>query len=282
MGELLDWTTERFADLGIDEARTDAQHLLSFALGCSRMDLYLRHNELVESDRRARFRDLVKRRLAREPVAYIEGRRGFHALDLDLKVDRRVLVPRPDTELLVDWVLESLRPAPAPVARILDVGTGSGAIALALSRARDDVRVWASDISEEALSVARSNAQGAALEVEFVQADLGEGVPVPEGGFDVVVANLPYIPSADLDGLQPEVRDYEPRLALDGGPDGLDLVRRLVEQSEGLLGARGQLFLEFGIGQAPAVRELLQAAGFTVELRDDLGGVTRAARATRG
>ncbi len=355
VGELLAWTRERFEREGIDSPRVDAEHLLAHALGLTRMQLYVEHGRLLEPEDRGEFRDFVRRRLAREPVAYIEGTRGFHALDLDLQVDRRVLIPRPDTEHLVDWVLETLTPtgqsassqaeldapeatreaprdrssdeeivyepepdwraqvsddeaqdegqddaessssteppsvgeAPHEVGRawrLLDVGTGSGAIALALKRARPAARVWASDLDEGALAVASSNAQRNELELEFVRADLLEGLRPPAGGFDAIAANLPYIPSADLEGLAPEVRNFEPRRALDGGADGLDLVRRLVAQAAaaGVLAPGGWIFLEIGIGQGAATREILAEAGYTeISGRKDYGGIERVIRARR-
>jgi release factor glutamine methyltransferase len=280
---LLQWTTSRFADLGLESPRVDAELLLAHALGCTRLTLYVDHDKLVHPDERTRFRELVRRRLAREPVAYIEGRRGFHALDLLLRVDRRVLVPRPETEGLVDWVLAELRPAPAPAQVVLDVGTGSGAIAIAIAHARHDVEVLASDVSPEALEVAADNVATSGRPVALVRADLLEGVAVPPGGFTAIVANLPYIAHGELASLAPEVRDHEPTLALDGGPDGLDLVRRLTVQAPSRLAAHGGLYLEIGSDQGPAVEELLRAAGLVdVEVRKDLGGHTRWARAFRG
>ncbi|MFO7564106.1 MAG: peptide chain release factor N(5)-glutamine methyltransferase [Enhygromyxa sp.] len=270
--ELLSWTTERFGELGIEDPRVDAEHLLAHALGCSRMQLYLQHDRLLDEDDRAGFRELVRRRLGREPVAYIEGCRGFHALDLDLRVDRRALIPRPETEHLVDWLLETLRSPPAPLMQVLDVGTGSGAIALAIARARYEVRVTAVDASPEALALARENAErlGLAERIDFVRSDLLDAVKDPPGGWDAIAANLPYIPSADLEGLAPEVRLHEPRAALDGGPDGLRFIRRLITQVAGSppdgdehqrLAPGAWLFLEVGIGQAEAVEQLLRAAG---------------------
>lgn len=278
--ELLSWTSEKFAERGIDEARVDAEHLLARALGCSRVELYLQHDRLLDEDDRAGFRELVKRRLAREPVAYIEGSKGFHALDLDLRVDRRVLIPRPDTEHLVDWLLETLRPPPAPLMHVLDVGTGSGAIALAIARARYEVRVTAVDASADALAVARDNAErlGLSDRIEFVHGDLLDGVTDPPEGWAAIAANLPYIPSADVDRLAPEVRLHEPRSALDGGPDGLDFIRRLIEQvaDRKCLAANAWLLLEVGIGQAAAVEDLLRAAGFAeVTSRTDYARIPR-------
>jgi release factor glutamine methyltransferase len=279
----LNWTRERFSETGIPEPRVDAEHLLAHALGCGRMDLYLQHDRLLDPDERAPFRALVKRRLAREPVAYIEGRRGFHALDLELSVDPRVLIPRPETEHLVDWLLETLRPPPALEQHVLDVGTGSGAIALAVARARDDVAVMGVDVSEDALVVARANAERVGLDVEFGSSDLLTDAPIPDGGWDVIAANLPYIPSAELETLQPEVRRFEPPLALDGGPDGLDLIDRLIESCPprgGPLARGGALFLEIGAGQAEAVLERLRARGWEhVETRDDYSGHARVVRA---
>ncbi|WP_181197583.1 peptide chain release factor N(5)-glutamine methyltransferase [Enhygromyxa salina] len=284
--ELLAWTSERFAALGIDEARVDAEHLLARSLGCARIDLYVQHDRLLDEDDRAGFRELVRRRLAREPVAYIEGSKGFHALDLDLVVDRRVLVPRPETEHLVDWLLESLRPAPAPLMHILDVGTGSGAIALAVAKARYEVQVTAVDASEEALAVARHNAERLGLDdrVTCVRGDLLDGVALPPAGFDAIAANLPYIPSAELDRLQPEVRDWEPRAALDGGPDGLVYVRRLIDAvAEGeALRPGGRLFLEIGVDQAQAVEQLLRDRAFAdVQSRLDYARIPRVVSGAR-
>ena len=281
VGELLDWTGRRFTDAGIDSGRTDAEHLLAEALGCTRVSLYVRHAEIVRADAKAAFRELVRRRLRREPVAYVLGRRGFHALDLELRVDARVLVPRPETEHLVDWLLEELRPAPAPPMDVLDVGTGSGAIALAIARARPDVHVTASDLHEDALDVARANASAHGLPVELVRADLLDGVAMPDGGWTAIAANLPYVPTADLDRLQPEVAVFEPRHALDGGPDGLDPIRTLVRQvvERGVLRVRGALYLEIGIGQGEAVKALLVEAGFVdVQARNDYAGIPRVVR----
>lgn len=282
VGELLAWTKDRFEREGIDSPRVDAEHLLAHALGCTRMELYLQHDRLLNPEDRGPFRDYVKRRLAREPVAYIEGTRGFHGIDLDLAVDRRVLIPRPDTEALVDWLLESLPPPPAPVLQLIDVGTGSGAIALALKKAQPSAVVVGCDSSQAALELATHNAERTGLDVHFFRSDLLAGVTIPEGGFDAVAANLPYIPSADIDGLAPEVRNYEPRAALDGGADGLDLVRRLIEQAAvpGVLSKRGWLYLEIGIGQAEATAALCRDAGFSlVETRKDYGGIERVVRA---
>ncbi len=278
VSELLTWTRERFAQVGIDSPRVDAEHLLSLALGCSRMDLYMQHNRLLSEEERGPFRELVRRRLAREPVAYITGRRGFHALDLDLQVDGRVLIPRPETEHLVDWAIEVLKDMSEESLPVLDVGTGSGAIALALKRARPELSLTACDQSAQALEVARSNAEHAGLEVNFVHSDLLAKVPQPDSGWALVAANLPYIPSADMAGLQPEVVKFEPASALDGGGDGLDAIRRLIVAcaAPGVLRVGGWLMLEVGIDQAQQVAGLLRASMYKhVAVRKDLGGIER-------
>lgn len=281
VGELLRWTHEKLASSGIGNARVDAEHLLAHALGCSRMQLYVEHDRPVDDEPRARFREYVRRRLAREPVAYIEGRRGFHALGLELEVDRRVLVPRPETEHLVDWVLEDLRDVPGP--RVLDVGTGSGAIALAIHHGRREAEVIAVDVSDEALAVARSNAERLSATVTFVRSDLLADLDVPAGGFHAVAANLPYIASAELATLEPEVVQFEPRLALDGGDDGLRVIARLLAQ----LGERdavmpgGAVYLEVGAGQAATVVEWLRALGWDADLRHDYARIARVVRGRR-
>lgn len=282
LGELLAWTQRRFAAVGLDSPRADAEHLLAHALGCTRLSLYVRHDEVVDDDARARFREAVRRRLQREPVAYIEGRRGFHALDLELVVDPRVLIPRPETEHLVDWVLEDLPPTHAEV---LDVGTGSGAIALAIAGARPDVRVVGSDVSTQALEVARANADRIGRAIELVHADLLTGIPAPPAGWSAIAANLPYVATDEIDTLQPEVRAFEPRLALDGGPDGLSLVRRLVQAASepGVLAHGAALYLEIGHDQSATALAILRDHGFVdLATRKDWNAIPRVLRARRG
>lgn len=281
VGELLDWTTRKFEEIGVDSPRTDAQYLLAHALECSRTDLYVQLHRLLEESERQGFRDMVRRRLKREPVAYIEGTRAFHALDLDLEVNRDVLIPRPETEHLVDWALELLKTAP-PGAKVLDVGTGSGAIALAIKKAREDLEVHAVDISHAALEVAQRNAQRLGLQIHFQRSDLlGALIAANLGGFSLVCANLPYIPSSDIQELQPEVRMWEPHLALDGGNDGLATIQNMLGQApwRTFLAPQGHVLLEIGVEQAAAVMALMRQCGFVdVELRRDYGGIERVLR----
>ena len=248
---------------GSPTARLDAELLVAAALGVGRDRLYVDCDLAVGGPAVRVLQSFVRRRAVdREPIAYILGRRGFR--HLDLAVDAAVLIPRPETELLVEVGLEL-----PPGARVLDLATGCGAVALALASERPDLHISASDLSPAALAVARANAARLGLAVAFAAGDLLDG---PEGPFDGVLANLPYIPTAELARLEPEVARHEPRLALDGGDDGLDLIRRLVAQSAAI----GFLALEIGAGQAAAVERLLGDAAFTaVDRRPDLAGIDR-------
>jgi release factor glutamine methyltransferase len=260
LAETLAAATATLAAAGSETPRLDAELLLASALGVRRERLVIDSGESIGGDALERFEGLVARRAAHEPVAYILGRKEFR--HISVAVDPRVLIPRPETELLVEVGLT------LPTgARVVDVGTGSGAVALALKHERPDLRVLGTDVSTDALAVARANAARLGLEVEFVEADLLDGV---EGPFDAVLANPPYVESGAR--LPPDVAEYEPAGALLAGPDGLDVIRRLVEAAAGV-----PLFaLEVGAGQAPAVRALLEGAGFgSIELLRDLAGHER-------
>lgn len=250
-------------------ARLDAQILLLQVLGRAVHDrawLLAHDDDAVSPAQQAGFEDLLHRRTDGEPVAYLLGRREFHGLDL--AVDRRVLVPRPDTETLVDWALDLL--AEDSTARVLDLGTGSGAIALAIRHRRLAVQVAAVDASADALAVARANARRLSLDVDF---RLGSWLDGIEGGWQLIVSNPPYI-RAD-DAHLPDLR-HEPRSALVAGADGLDDLRTIVAQAPSRLVPGGWLLLEHGWDQADAVRALLQEAGFTgVQSRHDLAGIAR-------
>jgi release factor glutamine methyltransferase len=262
--EALSASSDALRAAGVEEARLDAEVLLAAASGFSRAQLAAEPEAEIPAAAARRFAEMVRRRLRREPVAYILGRRGFRALELG--VDARVLIPRPETELLVELALE-LRPQ-----RLLDVGTGSGAVALAVAAELPSCAVVATDTSTAALEVARANAKrlGLAARVDFVAATLP-----PEGGFDLVVANLPYVGEGEWGSLQPEVTEWEPREALLAGPDGLDVLRTAIPSMAGMASV---IALEIGIGQAEAVGELLSDAGFaTVSTRADLAGIPRVA-----
>jgi release factor glutamine methyltransferase len=236
---------------GIETPRLDAELLLAHSLGLSRLELYTQHDRPLSEAERAGARTLVERRGAREPLAYVLGEWGFRRLTL--RTDSRALVPRPETEIVVERALALLEGVDGP--RIVDVGTGSGAIALALAQERPDARVTATDISPDALALARENAERLALRVELVETTLVEGLAGP---FDLVVSNPPYVAPAELDSLQPEVRDWEPRGAVvENGQ-----TEALVGVAKDLLAPGGALVLECHEGKAQAVAELLRSAGY--------------------
>jgi release factor glutamine methyltransferase len=257
---------------GCETPRLDAEVLLTHVLGVARERLLLDRELLVAGPAVRAYQDAVRRRaVLREPVAYITGRRGFR--NVELAIDPRALIPRPESELLVECALA----LPAG-ARVLDLGTGSGAIALALKDERPDLDVSASDISVDALALAGTNAARLGLDVDFVQADLLNGVGA---GFEAVLANLPYVAERERATLAPEIVRHEPPGALFSGADGLDAIRALLAQ---LAGRRDVTFaaLEVGAGQAPRVAEMLRAAGFAkVECMHDLAGMERVVRAER-
>jgi release factor glutamine methyltransferase len=268
----LRWTIGRFERHGIASARLDAELLATQAFGRTRVELYTHFDQPLGDPELGAYRGLVQRRMAGESVAYILGRKEFWSLDL--RVDARVLVPRPDTETLVEQTLELLRAMPdkGRALRVADIGTGSGALALALKKERPDDEVFAVDVSPDALEVARGNALRLGLDVIFLQGDL---VSPLAGPFDLIASNPPYIPSQDIAGLSPEVRS-EPRLALDGGEDGLVLVRRLASEARKLLAPDGALAMEVGAGQAAAVMEILRCESYAnVGSRRDLAGIER-------
>lgn len=264
---VLDWTTQRFADKAIASARLEAQILVAHALGCARLALYTNFDKPLSEDELGRCRELIKRRLAGESLAYVVGNQEFWGLTLTVTPD--VLVPRADTETLVEYVLAGIKDRGAPL-QIADLCTGSGAIACALAKELPAAQLVATDISDAAVRVAQQNvaALGFAVRVTVMQADLW-----PEGGrrFDWVVSNPPYIPSGEIAGLMAEVR-AEPQLALDGGDDGLAYYRRILADSPAYLVEGGILAVEHGFNQGPVVRGLYEAAGFSdIETIRDLG-----------
>ena len=273
IGSILKWTEQYFGTRGIDSPRLDAEVLLSHVLGKERIYLYVHFDEPLEAPELAAYREYIKQRVARQPVAYIIGRREF--MGLSFKVTPAVLVPQPDTEILVQAALDRL--AAKPAARIADIGTGSGAIVLSLLYYRKELQASAVDISADALAVAAENAAslGVAERVMFCEGDLL--APLAGQQFDAIVSNPPYIPTADIAGLAPEVRTAEPMGALDGGADGLVFYRRLVADAPALLVSDGFLAMEVGIHEAAPVAALAQASGAfaRTEVLKDLAGIER-------
>lgn len=253
-------TTELLARAGCDTPRLDAELLVAHAVGVGRERLILESARELGPQAQAELGELTARRRGREPIAYILGRKPFR--HITLAVDRRVLIPRPETELLVEVGLTLERGA-----RVLDVGTGSGAVALALKHERPDLEVWATELNADALAVARENAQALGLTVEFVHGDLLDGAPAQ---LDAVLANPPYVPLGSA--LAPEIALFEPPEAVFAGPDGLALIDRLIAAAA----AAPLLALEVGFDQAAAVEQRMRAAGFeAVQRLRDLAGHER-------
>ena len=267
------WTEQYFGTRGIDSPRLDAEVLLSHVLGKERIYLYVHFDEPLEAPELAAYREYIKQRVARQPVAYIIGRREF--MGLSFRVTPAVLVPQPDTEILVQAALDRL--AAKPAARVADIGPGRGAIVLSLLYYRKELQASAVDSSADALAVAAENAAslGVAERVMFCEGDLL--APLAGQQFAAIVSNPPYIPTADIAGLAPEVRTAEPMGALDGGADGLVFYRRLVADAPALLASDGFLAMEVGIHEAAPVAALAQASGAfaRTEVLKDLAGIER-------
>lgn len=279
---LLQWTSDYFQSRDIDSPRMTAEILLAHALQLRRLDLYLRYDLPLGVDELALFKKLVKRRVRREPTAYITGSKGFWTLDL--AVNSHVLIPRPETERLVETAVsvlpEATETVPSP-RRVLELGTGSGAIILALAAERPANIYVALDKSCHALEVARRNAARNELgeAVQFLCSDWYDALKPGGTEFDLVVSNPPYIRSSDLAGLQPEIKEYEPVSALDGGEDGLDCIRHIVAAAPNFLTAGGWLLLEIGFDQGAAVERIASQASRYDKWRlvQDLSGNDRVA-----
>lgn len=268
--EVLRGAESYLAERGVENPRLNAEHLLAHALGLKRMELYLQFDRQLAESERAPLRETVKRRGAREPLQHILGTAEFHGRTFNC--DKRALIPRPETEQLVEIALEIAKSKTAP--KILDVGTGSGVIAITLALEFASAEVHAADLSSSALDLASENAahHGAASRIAFHEADL---IPPGEAKFDLIVGNLPYIPSDEIISLRPEVR-HDPLSALDGGSDGLDLIRRLIDTAPDRLVPGGALLLEIGSGQADAVNTHLTARKFRdISVRSDYQNIPR-------
>ena len=277
------WSAEYLTGKGVEAGRLDSEWLLSTALGVDRLQLYLQYDRPLSSDEREAFKPLLHRRASREPLQYIIGRTGFR--ELELKTDPRVLIPRPETEVLVQEVLDWASAGRGGLGRVWDMGTGTGAVALSLVSEGACTRIVATDVSPQALSVAADNAERYDVGgiVEFRKGSLFE--PLDEGEeFDVIVSNPPYIAEGEKGELEPEVRDWEPREALFAGEDGLDVIRQLVAGALEYLLPGGLLALECGVGQAELIAaDLNETGAFTaVRIRPDLTGAPRFVTAELG
>lgn len=283
IGRLLTWTTDFLKRHGSESPRLDAEVLLAHSRGCQRIELYTAFTDVADDAVRASFRELVKKRADGTPVAYLVGRREFYSLSF--QVSPAVLIPRPETELLVIETLDRIKllAGDEPV-RIGDVGTGSGAIAVSLAKHSTRAQLTAIDLSDDALAVARANAaeHGVADRIEFMRGDLLSGLPA-EPTFAFFVSNAPYVSESEWTGLVREVRDHEPRLALVGGPTGSEIIGRLIPQAADRLVDGGWLLLEISPMIEIRVRDLIVADGRfgPPVVKKDLAGLARVVAAQR-
>ena len=267
--EVLQWTGDYFAKQGIGSPRLDAELLLGEVMGLDRVGLYLNFDRPLLPEELEKYRKLVSRRAEREPLQYILGRTEFWSLPF--VVNPAVLIPRPETELLVEEGIARIKPG----ARVLDLGTGSGAVAVALAHEQPDVLVTAMDVSVEALRVTEKNAgiNGVKSRIQLLNASFTDPYP---GSYDLILSNPPYVSDQEYEACMPEVKNYEPRLALLGGEDGLDCIRAIVKKASVALEAGGWLMLEVGATQAEMVLDLLKNQGFLETFkRRDYAGIFR-------
>ncbi len=282
IAKLLAWVTDYFKTHRIDSPRSTAEILLAHALNQPRIGLYMQFDKPLNNDELAGFKTLMKRRLNHEPVAYIVGTKGFWTLDLAVSAD--VLIPRPETECLVETALALLPDhrhsggGDAPK-RVLDLGTGSGAVVLSLASERPENDYYASDISVPAIQVARNNAAGSGLDgkVRFLAGNWFQPLSPDGPPFHLIVSNPPYIRSPDIGGLQPEIHEFEPKIALDGNVDGLGCLSRIIRGATAYLMRQGYLILEIGYDQKDDVRRLAESSGDYEKIKffKDYNGLNR-------
>ena len=266
--KLVQWAAGYFESHHIDSPRATAEILLAHAIGARRIDLYLRYDQPLNSDELNRCKTLIKRRTNREPVAYILGHKEFWSMDLE--VNRNVLIPRPETECLVEKALESLAADPNPGCKsILDLGTGSGAVVLALASENSRHSYVGTDISSDAVRIARRNSMRheLAAKICFMVADWFSAFDEQTGIFDLIVSNPPYIKSGDLQRLQPEIHVFEPAAALDGAKDGLRCLRHIIQCAHLYLKPAGALLLEMGHDQQASLKQIIGACSQYEDVR---------------
>ncbi len=260
---LLEWTTEYFRSKEISTPRLDAELLLAYVLEKDRIYLYTHFDKPINFQERQKYKQLVKRRAQREPYAYIIGEKEF--MSLSFKVNSSVLIPRPETELIVEQAIAIAKTKSD--LRVLEIGTGSGAIAVSIAYYCKNSQVFAGDISEAALNIAVANAARHQVTIDFRQSDLLAAF-LGDSAFDLIVANLPYIPDHEYERLMPEVREYEPRHALVAGEDGLDLYRRMIPQTSNMLNDGGSMLLEIDCEQGEKILGLLETFPEKIVIKD--------------
>lgn len=260
--KLIEWTTSYFASRGVESPRPSAEILLASVLNLKRYQLYVQYDKPMEQAELTAFKQLIKRRAAREPVAYIVGHKEFWSMDL--LVSPRVLIPRPETECVVETAIEHLKTnGDSAVKRVLELGTGSGAIILALASEDDRHLYFASDLSRHAIDIARTNAAAHGLtgSISFFCGNWFNPLDPNKKRLDIILSNPPYIKTGDIDKLQPEIKGFEPGMALDGGSDGLNCIRKIIENAYEYLVPDGSLFLEIGYDQQAAVADIAKRTG---------------------
>ena len=299
--EIIDWSRQYLAEKGFENSRLETELLLGHALSLPRIELYLNYERQMKVDELERYKALLRRRLTGEPVQYVTGTAAF--MFSEFEVNQHVLIPRPETEALTEVALRLLGDAERPRSErdvdtadragaepggrvIVDVGTGTGVIAVTMAQKIAGARVVATDASPEALGVARRNATraGVADRIEFLEGSLLEPAMAAglEGRVSLLVSNPPYVASGDIESLPPEVRDFEPRVALDGGPDGLDCLRVMAQDGPALLKPSGAVALEVGCGQAAAVAGMLEERLGSAEIHKDYAGRERIVTGRKG
>ncbi|MBM79910.1 MAG: protein-(glutamine-N5) methyltransferase, release factor-specific [Planctomycetaceae bacterium] len=277
---VMDWTVAHLQRKGSDSPRLDTEILLAHARGCERIELYTHFNDVLTDDERATMRELVQRRANHEPVAYLVGYREFYSLEFEVNKD--VLIPRPDTETIVLELLEIAKTMASP--KIVDVCTGSGCIAISVAVNHDTAEVVATELHDVALQIAVQNSEKHEVSdrIEFLKGDLLSCIK-PEQQFDIVASNPPYVATADIETLEPTVREHEPHTALDGGADGTRYISRLITDAPNYLKDGGYLMLEMGSEQAGMVCELIDENGqfSDAQILTDLAGRSRVACARK-
>ncbi len=263
IGRLLQWSKEYLQSKRVESPRLSVELLLAHALHCKKIDLYLRIERVPTEEERGEFRELLLRAAEHAPIAHLIGKKEFYSIEFE--VSPAVLIPRPETELLVEKVIQHVRALPQLHVAVLDLGTGSGCVGLALCRHLPQVRVTGTDVSEEALAVARSNAERLGLNERFVAVGVdGFDFPpesIPTGGWDMLVSNPPYVAENETSGLDENVRRYEPSAALFGGMDGLKFYRLMADRAETVLKPRASVWVEIGAGQHESVVKLMTESG---------------------
>lgn len=278
--ELLNWGSQYLSEKGFEHSRLNAERLLGHALNLNRVDLYLNYERPLTAEELTRFKELIQRRLQHEPLQYILGETEFYSLNF--RVNRNVLIPRPETEILVETVLKICREKfnSAKAVTVLEIGAGSGCIAVALAKHLPMARITAIDVSEAALATATENARfhEVAERIQFQVTDFLAAKHLDEfrNRFDIIVSNPPYISESDFANLPPEIREYEPSAALKDGPDGLSCYRQIAAAAPMILNSGGWAAVEVGLGQADAVAKLFAANGLLqIQVVADLNGIER-------